>query len=197
MNQVKEVCENLISERIKILSLYDNSNLPDKAKKEYKFISIENSPSFFNDNYYYSYLKKFWKYLRENPEMIYEILKYSSQENLTSSFNNFIINDLFGDIFQPDNISNTLYYVIEKLLESEISKLQNISDFNKVLNDSNIGYLLEGLLLRKDIQYYFSLILTDIIESYENSEDSSKPLLFKVSDIQDYLLLKKKNMKEN
>ena len=191
MNQVKEVCENLISERIKILSLYDNSNLPDKAKKEYKFISIENSPSFFNDNYYYSYLKKFWKYLRENPEMIYEILKYSSQENLTSSFNNFIINDLFGDIFQPDNISNTLYYVIEKLLESEISKLQNISDFNKVLNDSNIGYLLEGLLLRKDIQYYFSLILTDIIESYENSEDSSKPLLFKVSDIQDYLLLKK------
>ena len=191
MNQVKEVCENLISERIKILSLYDNSNLPDKAKKEYKFISIENSPNFFNDNYYYSYLKKFWKYLRENPEMIYEILKYSSQENLTSSFNNFIINDLFGDIFQPDNISNTLYYVIEKLLESEISKLQNISDFNKVLNDSNIGYLLEGLLLRKDIQYYFSLILTDIIESYENSEDSSKPLLFKINDIQDYLILKK------
>ena len=191
MRQVKEVCENLISERIKILSLYDNANLPDKAKKEYKFISIENSHNFFNDNYYYSYLKKFWKYLRENPEIIYEILKYSSQENLTSSFNNFIINDLFGDIFHPDNISNTLYYVIEKLLESEISKLQNISDFNKVLNDSNIGYLLEGLLLRKDIQYYFSLILTDIIESYENSEDSSKPLLFKISDIQDYLLLEK------
>ena len=191
MRQVKEVCENLISERIKILSLYDNANLPDKAKKEYKFISIENSHNFFNDNYYYSYLKKFWKYLRENPEIIYEILKYSSQENLTSSFNNFIINDLFGDIFHPDNISDTLYYVIEKLLESEISKLQNISDFNKVLNDSNIGYLLEGLLLRKDIQYYFSLILTDIIESYENSEDSSKPLLFKISDIQDYLLLEK------
>ena len=124
MNQVKEVCENLISERIKILSLYDNANLPDKAKKEYKFISIENSPSFLNDNYYYSYLKKFWKYLRENPEIIYEILKYSNQENLTSSFNNFIINDLFGDIFDPDNISNTLYYVIEKLLELQ-SELKN------------------------------------------------------------------------
>ena len=144
--------------------MYDNANLPDKAKKEYKFIPIENSPNFFKDNYY-SYLQKFWKYLRENPEIIWEILKYSNPEHLTSSFNNFIINDLFGDIFHPDNISDMLYYVIEKLFESEISKLQDISDFNKILNDSNIGYLLEGLLLRKDIQYYFSLILTDIIES--------------------------------
>ena len=67
--------------------------------------------------------KWFWKYLRENPNIIYEILKYSSSDYYTSSFNNFIINDLFGDIFHPDNISNTLYYVLEKLLESEISKL--------------------------------------------------------------------------
>ena len=161
------------------MSLYDNANLPDKAKKEYKFIKIENSYNYFQDNYY-SYLKKFWRCLRETPDIIYEILKCSSAENLTSSFNNFIINDLFCDIFHPDNISNTLYYVIEKLLESEISKMKVISDFSKVLNDSNVGYLLEGLLLRKDIQYYFSLILTDIIEVYENSEESSKPLLFKI-----------------
>ena len=180
-----------MSEKVKILSLYDNANLPDKAKKEYYFVSIENSHTYFKDSYY-SHLKKFWKYLRENPEMIYEILKYSEPEFLSSSFNNFIINDLFGDIFNPDNISNRLYFVIEKLLESEISKLQNISEFNQILNDSNIGYLLEGLLLRKDIQYYFSLILSDIIEEYENSEDSSKPLLFKISDIYDYLLKEKK-----
>ena len=74
--------------------------------------------------------------------------------------------------------------------------MKAISDFNKVLNDSNIGYLLEGLLLRKDIQYYFSLILTEIIEIYENSEESSKPLLFKINDIQDYLVLEKE-MYEN
>jgi len=177
------------------LSLYDNANLPEKAKKEYVFIKIENSHNYFKDNYY-SYLKKFWKNLRETPEIIYEILKYSSPDQLTSSFNNFIINDLFCDIFHPDNISNTLYFVIEKLLESEISKMKIISDFNKVLNDSNIGYLLEGLLLRKDIQNYFSIILTDIIEAYENSEESSKPLLFKISDIQDYLILEKE-MYEN
>ena len=174
-----------------MLSLYDNANLPDKAKKEYKFITLENSHNFFQDNYFFSYLKKFWRCLRETPDIIYEILKHSSPEQLTSSFNNFIINDLFGDIFHPDNISNTLYYVIEKLLESEISKLQNLSDFSRILNDSNIGYILEGLLLHKDIQYYFSLILTDIIESYENSEDSSKPLLFKIGDIQDYIKIEK------
>ena len=69
--------------------------------------------------------------------------------------------------------------------------MQDISDFNKILNDSNIGYLLEGLLLRKDIQYYFSLILTDIIENYENSEDSSKPLLFRINDIQEYFSIEK------
>ena len=99
-----------------------------------------------------------------------------------------MINDLFADIFYPDNISNSLYYVIEKLFESEINKLENISDFQKVLVDSNIGYLLGGLLLKDDIQSYFSLILTDIIEGYENSEESYKPLIFKVKDIEDYLL---------
>ena len=180
----------LSTEKVKILSLYDNANLPEKAQKDYNFIPIDKSLNYFKDNYF-SYVKKFWKYLRETPDIIYEILKNASQELLTSSFNNFIINDLFGDIFQPENISNTLYYVIEKLLESEINNLENILDFNKVLNDSNIGYILEGLLLRKDIQYYFSLILTDIIESYENSEDSSKPLLFKINDIQDYIFLEK------
>ena len=180
----------LSTEKVKILSLYDNANLPEKAQKDYNFIPIDKSLNYFKDNYF-SYVKKFWKYLRETPDIIYEILNNASQELLTSSFNNFIINDLFGDIFQTENISNTLYYVIEKLLESEINNLENILDFNKVLNDSNIGYILEGLLLRKDIQYYFSLILTDIIESYENSEDSSKPLLFKINDIQDYIFLEK------
>ena len=56
---MEELCENLISERIKILNLYDNANLPDKAKKEYEFISIKNSANFFKDKYYYSHLKNF------------------------------------------------------------------------------------------------------------------------------------------
>ena len=63
-----------------------------------------------------------------------------------------------------------------------------MNDFQKVLINSNIGYILGGLLLKEDIQSYFSLILTDIIEGYENSDESSRPLIFKVRDIEDYLL---------
>ena len=187
LNQVQKDCESLFTERIKILSLYNSINLPDKAKKEYKLIPINESSKYFQQDYFL-YIKRFWKYLRENPDLIYEILKEANQDYLTSSFNYFVINDLFADIFYPDNISNSLYYVIEKLFESEINKLENISDFQKVLVDSNIGYLLGGLLLKDDIQSYFSLILTDIIEGYENSEESYKPLIFKVKDIEDYLL---------
>ena len=64
----------LSTEKVKILSLYDNANLPEKAQKDYNFISIDKSSNYFKDNYF-SYVKKFWKYLRETPDIIYEILK--------------------------------------------------------------------------------------------------------------------------
>ena len=77
-----------------------------------------------------------------------------------------------GKYFGPLSVK---YLILKEKCFLGIGKL-------KVLNDSNIGYLLEGLLLRKDIQNYFSIILTDIIEAYENSEESSKPFLFKISE---------------
>lgn len=132
-------------------------------------------------------MKKFWKYLVGTPDFIYELIKNSNQEYLTSSYINFIINDLFSDIFHPENISNSLYYVIEKLFESEINKLTNINDFQKVITDSNTGYILGGLLFKENIQSYFSLVLTDIIEGYENSEESSRPIIFKIKDIEEHL----------
>ena len=192
LNQVQEECESLYIERVKILSLHDNANLPEKAKKQYNFIPIKSSSKYFKNNYF-SQIKNFWKYLRETPDLIYEILKVSNQNNLSSSFNNFIINDLFGDIFHPDNNSNALYYIIEKLFESEINKLEKISDFQNIITNSNIGYILGGLLLKEDIQSYFSLILTEIIEGYENSEESSRPLILKIKNIEEYLLKEEEN----
>ena len=179
--------ESLFSERIKILNLYDNVNLPEKAQKEYRLIPVKSSPEYFNQNYF-SVLKQFWKYLRENPDLIFEILKNTNQEYLTSSFNFFIINDLFADIFNKEMISKKLYYVLEKLFEVEINKLNSIDNFQNILTDSNIGFILGGLILKEDILSYFSLILTDIIEGYENLNDNSMPLIFKVKDIEEHLL---------
>ena len=71
------------------MSLHDNANLPEKAKKQYNFIPIKSSSKYFQNNYF-SQIKNFWKYLRETPDLIYEILKVSNQNNLSSSFNNFI-----------------------------------------------------------------------------------------------------------
>ena len=132
-------------------------------------------------------MKKFWKYIVGTPDFIYELIKNSNQDYLTSSYINFIFNDLFSDIFHPENISNSLYYVIEKLFESDINKLENINDFQKVITDSNTGFILGGLLFKENIQSYFSLVLTDIIEGYENSDESSKPIIFKIKDIDEYL----------
>ena len=187
LKQVEEECENLYTERVKILNLHDNANLPEKAKKIYNFIPIKSSYKYFQSNYY-SQLQKFWKYLRETPDLIYEILKNSIQDYLTSPFNNFIINDLFGDIFHPDNHSDTLYYIIEKLFESEINKLEKVSDFKKIMTNSNIGFILGGFLLKEDILSYFSLILTEIIEGYENSEESSKLIILNIKDIENRII---------
>ena len=161
--------------------------MPERAQKEYIIVPIKSSSEYFNQNYF-SLLKQFWKYLRENPDLIYEILKNANQDYLTSSFNFFLINDLFADIFNKELISKKLYYVIEKLFEVEINKLNNIDDFRNILTNSNIGFILGGLLLKEDILSYFSLILTEIIEGYENSDESSRPLIFKVKDIEEYLL---------
>ena len=161
--------------------------MPERAQKEYIIVPIKSSSEYFNQNYF-SLLKQFWKYLRENPDLIYEILKNANQDYLTSSFNFFLINDLFADIFNKELISIKLYYVIEKLFEVEINKLNNIDGFRNILTNSNIGFILGGLLLKEDILSYFSLILTEIIEGYENSDESSRPLIFKVKEIQEYLL---------
>ena len=161
--------------------------MPEKAQKEYKFIPIKSSAQYFKGNYF-SLLKKFWKFIRETPDLIYEMIKNANQDYLTSSYNTFLINDLFSDIFHHENISNSLYYVIEKLFESEINKLEKLNDFQKVITDSNIGFILGGLLLKEDIQTYFSLVLTDIIEGYENSDESSRPMIFKIHDIEEYLI---------
>ena len=74
--------------------------------------------------------------------------------------------------------------------------MENINDFQKILTDSNIGFILGGLLLKEDIQYYFSLVLTDIIEEYENSDESSMPLIFKVKDIYEHLLKEEEKFKK-
>ena len=132
-------------------------------------------------------MKKFWKYIVEAPDFIYELIKNSNQDYLTSSYINFIFNDLFSDIFQPENISNSLYYVIEKLFESEINKLEDINDFQKIIADSNTGFILGGLLFKENVQSYFSLVLTDLIEGFENSDESSRPIIFKIKDIEEYL----------
>ena len=50
--------------------------------------------------------------------------------------------------------------------------------------------------MKEDIQSYFSLVLTDIIEGYENSDESIKPLIFKVKDIEYHLVKEEEKFKK-
>jgi hypothetical protein len=47
--------------------------------------------------------------------------------------------------------------------------------------------LLKGLKYKNEIRSYFGLVLSDVIEEYENSENNSRPLVFKIDYLCDFI----------
>jgi hypothetical protein len=47
--------------------------------------------------------------------------------------------------------------------------------------------LLKGLKYKNEIRSYFGLVLSNVIEEYENSENNSRPLVFKIDYLCDFI----------
>ena len=141
-------------------------------------------------------IKDFLKYLRTYPEIIYKIINSADKKYFTYHFNYFIINNFFEDILYKNLISKDFLYLIEHLLKDMISKLDNPdnpSDFINKYQDSNLCYLLNGLLYKKEVQIFFNSILSNIIEDYTSSGKSSKVLLFEVDELNNFIKNKEFN----
>ena len=103
--------------------------------------------------------------------------------------NLFFTQNFYIDLFSnSDEFPNELYFIINKLINDLISDLSKITDFSEMFEGSNLAYLLDGIILNNKIRSFFNLILSDIIEKYENSKENRQLLLFQIKDIKNFFI---------
>ena len=183
----------MFDEKIKLLNLIDNSELPVDKKKNYVLIQFENTSKYFSSAYLC--VKDFFKVLLNSPELLYKILTKAEQKDLcNSSFIYFITNNFFNNILSSKTYSEELLILITHLLYDQIASLKNTSDFPILFENSNVFTLLKGIKYKRDIQKFYDLVLSDIIEEYENSENNSRPLIFSIDNLIDFIKNKEDSM---
>ena len=168
-------------------NLYDNTFLKED-KKKYNSIFVDQinecQPSLILA------INNFFKILNESPELLYKIIKFITERDLTDSFLLFITNNLCVDILSPEIIPFKFLLIIENILYDEISKISNINNLISILSNLKISKLFIGFKYYNEVSNYFNLMMGDIIEDYENSDINSVPLIFDVSKLAEYIKLK-------
>ena len=179
-----------------MMNLYFNNILSIKEKKEFKYINSDETSKHFNTCYLI--IKDFWKELYNNKELIYKIMKFSKKEEIINSFLNiFFMQNFYINLFSySDGFPNELYYLINKLLKDIISRINTTSEYSVAFEESILSYLFDGMILNDNVRSFFNLILSDIIEEYENSKDNTEILLFKVKDIKDYFKTQEEKIRQ-
>ena len=176
-----------------MMNLYEDVYSPDVQKRQLILIPNEETSKYFSSCYIG--VKDFLKCIRNYPEIIYRIIKSADKKYFMYHFNYFILNNFFEDILFPNIISKDFIYVIEHLLNDIVSKLENPLDFVNKYENSNLSYLLDGLLYKREIQIFFNSILSNIIEDYTSSGKSSKVLLFEVGELNTFIKNREINYK--
>ena len=172
-----------------MINIRDNAYLTDK-KKQYNLIPLEDTSKYLSSAFLC--IKDFFKILRGSTELIYRIISKAEPKDLTHSFIYFISNNFFNNILSDNTNSKELLFLITRLLYDQISSLKKISDFSKILENSNAFAILKGIKYQKDVRTFYELILKDIIEDYENSENNATTLDFNIEGIHKYLIEKEK-----
>ena len=168
-----------------MLNLIDNGGLPENLRKKYEFILIDDVEKYLST--LNLYLNDFFRELINSPEIMYKILERASSDEMNNSFIFFITNNFYNNIISPEIISQKLFLIIEKLLYTEIQKLNDISQFSQILQNSNVLKLCQGFKYQKGIQFYFNKLLGNLIETYENSGTNLIPLIFNVDKLYEYI----------
>ena len=169
-----------------MMNIRDNASLPHNKKKHYNLIPLEEASKFLSSAYLC--IKDFFKILRGSPELVYKIITKAEPKDLTPSFIYFISNNFFSNILSSRTYSDEFLLLITHLLYDQISSLKKISDFSKLFENSNVFALLKGIKYQKDVRTFYELVFKDIIEEYENSEYNTRPLIFKIDNLEGFII---------
>ena len=159
--------------------------------KKLVLIPIDETSKYFSSCYLA--LKDFLKFIRTYPDIIYKILKLGNQKYLTNDFNNFILNNFYEDILNPNTISKDFLYVIEHLFKDIVGQCDNPSDFEIIYKESNLSLVLNSLINIKEVKLFFNSIFGNIINKYISSGQSSKVLFFEISELNNFIKNRENN----
>ena len=120
--------------------------------------------------------------LWKHPKVVAKLLSYSDKEDVRKNLAPFFVNNFYENILSSVYIEDNLMYLISLLLMDEINALDKIKE-NNFLEKSAVGYLLEQLKNKSDIQTYFKTIMLSLVEKLEMIS-SSKKINFDVKEIE-------------
>ena len=176
------------------MNLYYNNI--SSSQKIFEYVNTKKLSKYFN--VCYLMIKDFWKELYTNKELVYKIIKYGNKEELKNSqLNFFFTQNFYIDLFSNSNdFPNELYYIINKLINDLVLNLEELSEYSQIYEESNLALLLDGMILNDKIRSFFNLILSEIVEEYEKSEENMHILLFKVEDIKKHFKNQEEKLKQ-
>lgn len=177
-------------------------NLIDEKTRDEdrKYELVKNPGDFLHD--LNTYIPKLMNYLWEKPKIVCSIIQNTKNAFVKRHLSVLFADNFYENILSSNFMDDRLMYLLTLLLEGEINSLRDINDSEKFLdNNSNCGFLLERLRLKKDIQYFFKSIIFNSIKDLETN-NSSLNINFNLSKVSDEIdkdkdKKKKKNSEKN
>ena len=134
---------------------YNNYRLSTEEKQRSEF--------FGNINIYIPFfLKSLWK----NPKSLAKILSITDINDIKNNLAHFVTHYFYENIYSLNDNQEQLLYIITLLLKEEIKNLEknNESNLEKFLNKTTCGYILQELILKKEVKDFFKIILNKVIK---------------------------------
>ena len=195
-NKIINECKDIYNLKIEVDNML-NERLGIHYNK-YKLITNENEINKIFGNIY-TYIPNFIRYIWNNPKAVATILSVTPKKDIQNNLAHFIVHNLYENIFSSNGKQDQLLYIITLLIKEEINNLEteNDKDINmfKFLNETSCGYILEELLLKKEVQSFFNIIINDIIKNIDKI-CSLNPISFDLDEITTKFL-KKEIINEN
>ena len=102
---------------------------------------MDEQQTFFKD--IYTYMPKLMEFLWNDPKTISKLLINSNIEDARKNLAPFFVNNFYENILSSVYIEDNLMYLISLLLMEEIKGIEKPEDYNKFLEETATGYVLE------------------------------------------------------
>ena len=123
---------------------------------------------------------------------MFKVIMNSNNNEVKECLKTFLNEYFYENILSSNYLEDEYLSLLYRLLKIEINSFKgnSIQFYETFLNENKTGIILEGLIKKIDIKFYFNIILKPIIEHLENKEEENKDWLFKVEDITNEMKMK-------